>query len=705
MAESQNRFVEVYRELSKIPSLDSVSVIPDDLRSGDKNVLHWQAKWSHRDIVRKSKVTYTSTGTVTFCKGQLTSVKSPYTSEITNEKMMTVSPSKLKAVLKEVEIKSEKHHFLEIWNGSLKVSGTDLTKEDKHGLVHANPMFGCLNWSNSSDKIAYVAEKKSPKSKSFFDKAESKGEGDVEVGREFVHREDWGEQLVGAYQPTLFMFDVKEGSVTDLSKYLPDDVSVDRALWSKDDKSLYIIGWNASPWKVGLIYCKNRYSALYKLDLESKELTSLTDGKSCVFSPMLTPDQSKLIYLQSKPMGAHMQCYKLMCLDLTQSESSKSGNVVVDIVDLPDDASCFQGLYVDRITDDCWLSNGCELIVSSLHRSNLALLSIDVSTGKVKLLETEGAWTIMRVEHDVLFASYSTPNTPPVFKAGRYNGEKIEWINIDTPVAQLKDVTWEIVKHEPVLKNENYPGLDYESVLVKPSNAAAIAGMIVMPHGGPHVSFFAKFQIFEAAFCKLGFVVLGTNYRGSLGFGQNSVLSLPKNIGCQDVSDVQHAAQTVAKDLDIPAGRIFVHGGSHGGFLTLHLVGQYPDFYSAAAVRNPVCELVSMRSTTDIMDWCYVESGGEFSYSSIPNEEDIMRLYNRSPIIHVTKVKTPLLFLVGLEDLRCPPSQSLTYVHALQGLGKKVLMLAYNDNHPLSTVDVEADCFMNMVTWFSENLV
>lgn len=29
------------------------------------------------------------------------------------------------------------------------------------------------------------------------------------------------------------------------------------------------------------------------------------------------------------------------------------------------------------------------------------------------------------------------------------------------------------------------------------------------------------------------------NYRGSLGFGQDSILSLPGNVGTQDVKDVQ----------------------------------------------------------------------------------------------------------------------------------------------------------------------
>ena len=500
----------------------------------------------------------------------------------------------------------------------------------------------------------------------------------------------------------MFIYDVNDHSISDLSTYIPDYVSIGCAVWSKDDKFLYILGWNGAPWKLGMIYEQNRYSTLFKLDVNSQELTCLTDGKSSIFSPMLNPGGEHLIYLQSVAFGPHRQCVKLCCLNVSQ-EPLRKPSVVVDVIHKPLGHNCFQGLYVNekRLRNNCWLSNGHELIVSSLHRSNLALLCINISTGKVKLLETEGAWTILRVANDVLFASYSTPNTPPVFKAGRYNDEKIEWIDIDAPVCQLEDVNWEIVKHEPVLKNEDYPGLDYESVLVKPLPDVPIVGLIVNPHGGPHSCFVSGFDVFTAAFRQLGFAVLRVNYRGSIGFGQDNVNSLPKNIGYQDVSDVQHAAETVAKDLGIPTGQIFVYGGSHGGFLTLHLIGQYPDFYNAAAVRNPVVNVASMRSSTDVMDWCYVEGGGEFSYGCVPTSEVIKKHLKCSPIVHVSSVRTPLLFMLGLADRQVHSSQSLEYVHALQGLGRKVMVLGYDgNNHSINKVNANADRFVNMTLWF-----
>ena len=47
-------------------------------------------------------------------------------------------------------------------------------------------------------------------------------------------------------------------------------------------------------------------------------------------------------------------------------------------------------------------------------------------------------------------------------------------------------------------------------------------------------------------------------------------------------------------------------------------------------------------------------------------------MYEKSPIAHVKKVKTPVMLNIGKVDLRVPPSQGYEYYHALRALGKHV---------------------------------
>lgn len=68
---------------------------------------------------------------------------------------------------------------------------------------------------------------------------------------------------------------------------------------------------------------------------------------------------------------------------------------------------------------------------------------------------------------------------------------------------------------------------------------------------------------------------------------------------------------------------------------------QAPDKFAAAAVRNPVCNLALMVGTTDIPDWCYVEtygSEGKKIFTEAPSAEQLTFFHSKSPISHISKV-------------------------------------------------------------------
>jgi acylaminoacyl-peptidase len=163
-----------------------------------------------------------------------------------------------------------------------------------------------------------------------------------------------------------------------------------------------------------------------------------------------------------------------------------------------------------------------------------------------------------------------------------------------------------------------------------------------------------------AYLCSMGYAVVYCNYRGSTGYGERALQSLVGGAaGTQDVADCVAIAEAAVAEGVADPRRICVVGGSHGGFLVragragsfllnvsiqdsihhtfsvgltvscpvfvatfqliinqrlrlprysegAHLIGQAPDMFRCAVLRNPVTDIAAMVPLTDIPDWCYV---------------------------------------------------------------------------------------------------
>nr|WP_263849036.1 S9 family peptidase [Lacticaseibacillus nasuensis] len=201
-------------------------------------------------------------------------------------------------------------------------------------------------------------------------------------------------------------------------------------------------------------------------------------------------------------------------------------------------------------------------------------------------------------------------------------------------------------------------------------------------HGGPQAgygyTFFHEMQVLASA----GYGVINVNPRGGLGYGQDFTAAVIGHYGEGDYEDLMMSVDEAMKlDKTIDAKRLYVTGGSYGGFMTNWVVG-HTDRFKAAATARSIANWISFYGTSDIG---YYFTPWEITGEWTGDVNDIETLWRYSPLAYADHVKTPTLVLHGEQDQRCPIGQGEEFYTALKLRGVDTKFIRFpQSNHELS---------------------
>ncbi|XP_061348991.1 acylamino-acid-releasing enzyme-like isoform X2 [Gastrolobium bilobum] len=666
----------------------------------------------------------------------------PFPIEMSGVSMIVPSPSGSKLlVIRNPE--NEAPSRFEIWSSSQMEKEFHIP-QSLHGSVYNDGWFEAVSWNMDETFIAYVAEEPYPAKPTFNDVGYKKGDStDKDFGSwkgQGDWEEDWGETYAGKRRPALFVININSGEAKAV-KGIDKSLSVGQVVWAPftegSEQYLVFVGWSSETRKLGMKYCSNRPCALYAVraphhDSKSKEqelhsteefhTLNLTQTISSALFPRFSPDGKFLVFLSARSAvdsGVHNATNSLHRIDWTDGKLYQSAKIydIIPVVLCAEDG-CFPGLYCMTVHNNPWLSDNCTMIISSVWHSSEVLLSVNVLSGEllhISPADSNFSWNLLMLDGNNIVAISRSPVDVPQIKYGMFN-EKAKrnatwgWSNIPSPIFRCSDkcsILKISVKDacDGPTKGATKP---FEAIFVssKTKKKDVFDPLIVILHGGPQDVSLSCFSKSLAFLSSVGYSLLIVNYRGSLGFGEEALQSLPGKVGSQDVNDVLSAIDHVINLGLASPSKITVMGISHGGFLTTHLIGQAPEKFVAAAAINPVCNFALMVGTTDIPDWCYVETFGTIArncFTKAPSAEDLTLFYSKSPISHASKVKAPTLFLLGSQDLRVPIFDGLQYARALKEKGVEVKIIMFqNDVHALKRPQSEFECFVNIGVWFNK---
>ena len=190
--------------------------------------------------------------------------------------------------------------------------------------------------------------------------------------------------------------------------------------------------------------------------------------------------------------------------------------------------------------------------------------------------------------------------------------------------------------------------------------------LLLRAHGGPTSATNFALDPSVQYWTSRGFAYLDVDYGGSTGYGRAYRDRLNEEWGVVDVGDCLAGAQHLVDSGEVDPDRLFIHGGSAGGYVVLCAM-TFHDVFQAGASLFGIADLEAL----------FAHDGHKFEARYDAPLPKGRGMYDRSPVHFIDRVRGAVLLLQGLDDQVVPANQAEMMFAALRGAGVPCAYIGY----------------------------
>ena len=264
---------------------------------------------------------------------------------------------------------------------------------------------------------------------------------------------------------------------------------------------------------------------------------------------------------------------------------------------------------------------------------------------------------------------------------------------------------WEIylgetqITHSTTEAWASYPWRDPDIITIEASDGVQVPARIYRPeqsngaavlfvHGAGYLqnvhkgwSGYFREYMFHNLLADKGYTVLDLDYRASAGYGRDWRTAIYRHMGGRDLQDYVDASRHVQNEFGIDPERVFIYGGSYGGFITLMALFTEPEHFGGGA---------ALRSVTD---WAHYNHTYTANILNTPAKDSLAHARS-SPIYFAEGLEDPLLIAHGMIDTNVHFQDVVRLAQRLIELGK--------EDWEMALYPIEGHGFTEPASWTDE---